>query len=1278
MGSPELRAVVQGLLPLSLSQHEVWLDQRAWPGSPHLIIGGGILFKGRLDRLLLQAALDRTVAECEVLRLVPQAAGGQQLLAAHQQALVFAEIAANLPMREAVQRWWNASLATPFALDGPPPWRIALLSAGEAEHCVVIQFHHLVMDGWGTTQIMARWAAHYAALVAGDAQPAAEDGDYRCFIDESLAYRASQDFADDGAFWAAQLPSLPPPLFERHSAARADHHTRLPAATLSRLPLPRTDYQQIVAAANAPGQSAFCVFLAALALYFCRVRGLSEIVVGVPSLNRNGKRHKRTPGMFVGVLPLRINVTPEDTVASLIAGISRTLRSALRHARYPLSEVARQLQAIRSHRDSVFDVLLSFERQDYSVRFGEACAVDSWQLFSGVARYPLGLTVCEFDDSGDLELVLEGSSACFAEGELALLGRRIRHVMCEIARQTSLPVAAIDILPPNERAAVLDGVHRGLLETVSPASFIAQFETQARQAPDARALVWDGGSLSYGQLNLHAQALATRLRGAGAARNLIVAVCMRRSADMVVALLAIAKAGAAFLPLDVDAPDARLAVVLQESQAVAVLVDPAERPRIAALHPQPIALGPLPSSPGNNAAPTWPAPAQDDLAYVLFTSGSTGRPKGVMIEHGALARRIAWLAREWAIGPTDRSAQATQITFDPALIELILPLACGASVALPPPGRLAPEAVAEFSARHGVTFTSFVPSTLRRFVDAAGGMPRLQLRVACCGGDVLPPALAQRFRETCGARLYNVYGPTEACIFATAWPCSASDGDGALPVGRPVDDTRIYVLDDAGRPAPFGCQGDIWIGGNTIARGYLNRPDLDADAFAADPFRTAGRMYRTGDRGWLTTDGTLHFAGRSDRQIKLRGYRIEPAEIEAALLAVGGVNQAAVRLVDADHKPRLHAWVAADGQDTAALNRHLRSHLPDYMLPAGITILATLPLNSTGKVDYAALPEPASPNHGDTTRQPRTALERDLLGLWEAGLKMHSIGIDDDFFELGGDSLAAVDILAGVQRLTGKSASLLMLTENPSVALLAEALQDEAGPTRLMLPLGQQSGRITLYVAASGHGDLMRMQALARALGPEINLFMLQPPTSGKLADMADLAAQYADKIAQHARQPVMLAGFSVGGIAALETARTLQARGVTVRGLVLIDTVYPGPLLRRPRFWRLLAWLTRSLYVQELSMNGRRLGAMFADTGLVAQVMALHDYRPQAFAGRSCLIKSSGLANWDRWLFRPWLRLGQGALATREIAGLHGSVFEVGHVEALAAALRAELGEPD
>lgn len=1268
-------------LPLSLSQHEVWLDQRAWPASPHLIIGGAMHLRGRFSRELMQSALDRMVDECDVFRLVPHAGGGQTLLSTYRQALIWLTLQDSTEdMRQASQSWWESSLQQPFVMDATPPWRIAVLRKSDTEHCVIIQFHHLVMDGWGTTQVFRRWSEHYAALAAGETTAPPADGDYVRYIDECQHYRASPEFGRDREFWAEQLPQLPAPLFDRHALSlRSDSqaaHATLPHASVAAIPLARRDYARIVETTSAPGLSAFCLFLAALALYFCRARGVGEVVIGVPSLNRNGKRHKATPGMFVGVIPLRIALDLNAPVADLLASVARSLRSALRHARFPLSEIARQLQAIRSHRDSIFDVMLSYERQDYSVTFGDAGPIDSWQLFPGLARYPLGITVCEFDAEGDLALVLEGSNACFATGEVQLLAERLRHVMCAMATQPEARADEIDILPASERVAVIEGVHRALRVTASPEPFIQQFEAQARAHPDAMALVWDGGRMDYAELDRQALATAHRLRQSGVARGSIVALCMRRSADVVIAILGIAKAGAAFLPLDADAPDARIAVVLAESQAAAVIADAREHDRLAPLHPVVLRPASMPSS--TPIAPHWPAATASDPAYVLFTSGSTGRPKGVLVEHGALSRRLGWIARTYAITPQDCAAQATQLTFDPALIELLLPLSHGASVALPPPGRLASETIAQFAARHGVTIMAFVPSTLQRFIDAAAEIKGLKLRVACCGGDVLPPATAQRFLNETKARLFNVYGPTEACIFATAWPCSADDGASSLPVGMPIDDTRIYVLDAQRRPVPFGCAGDIYIGGGTLARGYLNRPDLDRDAFLPDPFLAGERIYRSGDRGWIGQNGALHFLGRVDRQIKLRGYRVEPAEIEATLLSANGVNQAAVRVLDQDGPARLHAWVAASTQDSASLHRHLRSRLPDYMLPGGITIMPALPLNNTGKVDYSALPIPPA-NAGDAPpRAPRTELERELQSIWEAALKREHIGIDHDFFELGGDSLAAVDILAGVQRATGKQLSLLTLTENPSVAQLASALEEASGPARLLLPLGLQLGDRTVFLAASGHGDLLRFQALARALGPRVNLLMLQPPNDGKFESMSALAALYADKIAPRAHTAVTIAGFSVGGIAALETARTLQARGIEVRELVLIDTVFPGPLLRRPRFWRLLAWLTRNLYVQELSMNGRRLGAMFSDSGLVSQVMALHDYRPQAFAGRTCLIKSSGLANWDRWLFRPWQKLPHGELRIREITGLHGSVFEAGHVDALAAVLRSEFDTPD
>lgn len=1282
MGQSTTDTALEGeLLPLSLSQREVWLDQMAWPQSCHLNIGGCCLLVGALDPGRLQAALRLLVAETEALRLVPLRSGRQRLLPVFEPVLESLDFSAMPDPEQAIRQWWQDRMQVPFALGEAPPWRFALLKGGEDLHGLTTQFHHLVMDGWGTTQIYQRWSELYNAL-SDDGQgmrAALRDTGapgYRSFIDESLAYHHSAAFERDAEYWMTQVAELPAPLIERRHALPKG--IDLPPAHTVACRLPRTQYEQLARFCAGRSLTPFTVLLTALALYFARTRMQSWLVVGVPNLNRGGRRFLQTPGMFVGVFPLAITVDPGASVAALMEQVNGRIRSALRHPRYPLSELLRSLQAIRGHRDSLFDVLLSFERQDYSVSFGAARLCDPRQLFSGTARYPLGVTVCEFHREQDPELVLEGSSACFEATEVELLGRRLWHLVMTMIASPARQVAEVDLLPIEERQALLEGLHRNLARLDQPQPFISQFEQHAALRPEAVALVWDDGSMDYGELQQRARRLALRLQQAGAGRGSIVALALERSPETVLAMLAVALLGAAFLPLDVDAPPGRLQDILGDSGAAMLLIQDRNRTRLAHLHHHALVIDEADAASG----PLLPAqaglPAPTDLAYVLFTSGSTGRPKGVMVDHAALSRRLAWLSTAFAVSAEDRSAQATQSTFDPALIELCLPLIHGASIALPPAGRLASASLLDFVVRQRVTLMAFVPSTLQRFVDELALQPAaragLRLRAACSGGEVLSAELSNRFLRETGARLYNVYGPTEACIFATAWPCEIRDTGEPLPVGRAIDDTRIYVLDAALQPMPFGETGEIWIGGEGLARGYLHRPDLDRQVFVPDPFCPGQRIYRSGDLGWLGCDGNLHFLGRRDRQIKLRGYRIELGEIEAALGAISGVRRAAVKLVDVDGRPTLHAWVAAlTGVDAATLHLHLRGRLPDYMLPNGISVLDRLPETSTGKIDLGALPLPATQTGPVFVRKPSDRLEQDLLSLWEEVLQKKPLGVTDDFFEVGGDSLAAIDILSGIEKRFGRKLPLHLLTEHPTVEGLARVLGEHSAPAPLVLRLGAESGRPPLYLAASGHGDLLRFQALARELGSTFELYMLQPPGEDA-GSMVDLAERYADWITAHPARPGYLAGFSIGGVAALETARALQRRGIEPAGLVLIDTIYPRALLRANRLWRLSGKLTKWLHVQELSMNGRRLGAMFSDPGLGAQINALGRYQPAPYVGRALLIKSSGLLNWERWLFLPWRHLLGQKLEECVTPGLHGSLFESDNVTLLAAALKSML----
>ncbi len=1267
MGPYRDPAVTSGSLPLSLSQLEVWRDQCAWPGSAHLNLGGIAFFEGPLDLTRMRLALSHLVAENAALRLVIQTDGTQRLLPAFEPSLELIDMGQQADPRQAMRHWWQQWMREPFVLEDG---RFALLRAHDLLHGGTIQFHHLIMDGWGTAQVMKRWSAIYNRIAGGDGSVVPSDDSYLQFVEESHAYRQSDAFTRDAAFWRAQLPVLPDPLLQRRQSLALSGG--LPAAHLAAATLPRGEYDALGRHAASLGTTPFNFFLAAVALYFSRVGEREQVLVGVPTLNRSGRRYRDTMGMFVGVLGIHVTVSPEMTVAELVASVGVIMRAALRHPRYPLSELARELEVVRSGRDGLFDVLLSFERQDYQVAFGDADLVDSRQLFSGSARYPLGITVCEFDARQDLELVLEGSAAYFAPHEVQALAGRLWHVVQALQSHPERRVAELSILPAGELNRIVHERHAPVVRHLQPGTYVGAFEHHAADQPDAVCLVWDGGQMDYRTLNRHANQLAHRLVGLGTCRDRIVAVAMPRGPDLVVAMLAIAKAGGAYLPLDPDAPLARLAMVLQESAAVALLVQQADWERLAPLHVDTVVSDCQRASADMAFDDPLPTPAPDDLAYVLFTSGSTGRPKGVMIDHAVLSRRLAWLSRAYGVTHEDRSGQATQATFDPSLIELCLPLVHGASIALAPPGRLLPLSLADFALRHQVTIMAFVPSTLSGFLDGVQGRQALALRVACCGGEVLAPELARRYLALTGARLFNVYGPTETCIFATAWECTQGDVGAVLPVGFPVDDTHIHVLDRHLRPVPDGIAGEVFIGGRGLARGYLNQPELTAASFIADPFRPGARLYRTGDKGTLDEQGRLFFQGRLDRQVKLRGYRIELGEIEAALLAVEGVAQAAARKVERDGHAVIHAWVAPQRpNDHERLQAALRVRLPDYMVPSAIVSLQVLPTTVTGKIDYAALPEVLPAVQARSVgRGPANAREAELLALWETELGCRSLSVQDNFFDVGGDSLHAISILAGAERLLGRRIPLYLLSENPTVERLALALDKQAVPRGLLLQLGPGIATDTIYLAASGHGDLLRFQTLADALGSRCDLRMLQPPSETGFKRIKELATMYADSIQAQGDAPGFIAGFSIGGIAALETARLLEQRGVPPRGLILIDTVYPKVVWGGTLYWRLFTGLVRLLRLQELSINGRRLGAMINDAGLVAQVRSMGGYRAGTFQGTTTLIKTSGLLRWERPLFGSWRKLMGERLQERHVAGLHGSIFGAGRVNDLALVL--------
>jgi amino acid adenylation domain-containing protein len=1014
--SPRL-SVSDRPLRLSLSQQEIWLDHMAWPGSPHLHVGGAGFLEGLLDVKLLEQSLQVLVSEADALRIVPLADGTQVVLDAVVPQLTYVDISEHPSPREYLSETWSKEIAKPFPFDGTLPWRIILYRISPNLHGISLYYHHLVMDGLGTSLVLKRWAEIHNQMTLGifPILPTSS-GSYRSFVEDSRIYQQSESFLKDGEYWARQLPDVPPQIVQQRTTSQGAW--KLPATHLVCKAIDREKYRHIEGTASGMGCTVFALFLAAICIYFSKTSGSQQIVVGIPSLNRPGRKFKETLGMFVGVMAIPVVVEPQVTVRQLLVRVSTTIRGALRHPRFPLSEVVKRLGLARTGRTSVFDLLLSFERQDYKLAFGDARITGSRQNFAGVSRYPCSVTVCEFNSEEDVEVILEASSACFEVGEAQLLWDRLVGVVHQLADQPDACVSEIAAVPQSELALLTRSLQPGAYSVASLMPYLQRFDQWVRTTPRAIALRWDQGQMDYATTERTAHQLALRLHALGVGRDDVVALAIERSPDMVIAMLGINKAGAAFLPLDPDAPPARLAEILSESRASALILKSATVARLGGLHKHALLIDqPMASL----ADADLPIPAPEDLAYVLFTSGSTGKPKGVAVEHRALAARLNWLIEVWGINSKDCGGQGTQATFDPSLVEWCLPLAVGASIALPPPGRLLPETLAEFAVRHGVTFMAFVPSTLSRFLDAAVQLPGLALRVACCGGEVLPPELVRRYLQGTKAQLFNVYGPTEATIFATAWQVVDTKSDDALPIGAAISGARIYVLDAQRQPLPIGAAGEIYIGGQGVARGYLHRPDLTVHAFFEDPFSPGGRMYKTGDRGWLSADGTVHFNGRLDRQVKLRGYRIELGEIEAALAGVVGVSAAAAKLVERDGKAEICAWITGDpGLNSSVALKVLRQRLPAYMVPSVVSVLPQMPESGTGKIDYAKLPLPDAPSVRGIGRSPENELERELLNLWQQALKAPSLTVEDNFFDAGGDSLAAISVLTGIEALVGR------------------------------------------------------------------------------------------------------------------------------------------------------------------------------------------------------------------------------------------------------------------
>ncbi|CAJ6461443.1 syringomycin synthetase [Burkholderia pseudomallei] len=1101
-------AAPERVLALTAGQYGIWLDQMLNPDLPCYILGAILRIDGTFDEALLTSVVNEVVNANDSLRAVLVSEGGsvrQRVLSDVELEIAHIDFSGSAHPHDSAWRYMRTAFDTAFALDGLLcDFRIVRESPSRTYW--MYRCHHLVADGQSVSMICRMIVDLYNRRASADMARIEPTPSYFDSLDDDRKYAESSRYERDAQFWQDKFSSLPPPLLSSRSSEAAARPASFPDGQVN-LTIERAKYDRLGRIAEASGCTIVHVMFGVLALYFSRAFQVDEVVIGMPVHNRSTAQQKRAIGMFASVVPIRIPVDGNERFVSLLNGVSAELRHCYRHQRFPIAELNRRLGLVRTGRRQLFDLTLSFEKFPLDFYIGDV-KLGLTSMRHRFEQTPITVNVQDYHEDQDLVMQFNYDVNAFSHAEVDNIGTRIGGLLdALIEHHDDMPVGMLPLLDEAERKQVVYEWNATERDYPIEQCIHQLFEAQVDRKPEAIALTFDGQRLSYAELNARANRLAHYLQARGVGPDRLVALCAERGIEMVVGLLAILKAGGAYVPLDPSHPPERLRRMLDDTNPVAVLVDDIGADALASFESHVAARSPRvhlsrdiaqwrACSPANPPTPRERAARR--LAYVIYTSGSSGEPKGVMNEHRGVVNRLWWMQQTYALDERDAVLQKTPFSFDVSVWEFFWPLMSGARLVIAKPeGHKDPAYLSELIDRERVTTLHFVPSMLQAFLEDEGAARGCgSVKRVMCSGEALPPSLVKRFyRCLPDARLHNLYGPTEAAVDVTAWACDAEEGGASVPIGRPIANTRIYVLDGYGQPVPRGVAGELYIGGVQVARGYLNRPELTRERFVDDPFVAGGRLYKTGDLARWRTDGSLEYLGRNDFQVKIRGFRIELGEIEAQLAKVAGVRETVVLARDSGSpagEKRLVAYYTGNA-DVAALREQATRHLPAYMVPSAYVRLDAWPLTPNGKLDRRALPAPADDAYARAEYEaPQGAKEEALAAIWKDLLPVERISRHDNFFELGGHSLLVIG-LSEKLRAAGLHADVRVVYRASTLADLAAHLGTD-----------NQDIRIPPNLIADGDEHITPAQLTLVALSQE-SIDALVTKVEGGAANVQDI-----------------------------------------------------------------------------------------------------------------------------------------------------------------------------
>ncbi|EPY4591515.1 enterobactin non-ribosomal peptide synthetase EntF [Klebsiella variicola] len=1166
-------------LPLVAAQPGIWMAERlsTLPGA--WSVAHYVELRGALDPALLGKAIVAGLQQADTLSLRFEEEEGEvwQWVAADrtfgEPSIIDLRTAPD-PHRAATERM-QADLAQDLRVDGGNPLVChQLLRVGDDRWYWYQRYHHLLVDGFSFPAITRHIAAIYRAWQRGEATPESPFTPFAEVVDEYQRYAGSEAWQRDKAFWQAQRQALPAPA----SLSAAPLGGRAAGSDIWRMKLEMNADAFRRLAGHAPQCQPADLALALTTLWLGRLCNRMDYAAGFIFMRRMGSAALTSTGPVLNVLPLAVHIDAQETLADLAMRLAAQLKKMRRHQRYDAEQIVRDSGKAAGD-EPLFGPVLNVKVFDYQLDIDGVQALTHTLATGPVNDLELALFP---DETGGLSLEILANKARYDEAELRRHVARLTALLAQFAADPALRCGEAEMLSADELARLA-----AVNDTAVPlpaTTLSALVADQARKTPDAPALADAHWQFSYREMRQQVVALAQLLRQRGVKPGDSVAVALPRSVFLTLALHGIVEAGAAWLPLDTGYPDDRLRMMLEDARPSLLITSEDQLARFSDIPGLESLCYQQPLAAGDDAPLALSKP--DHTAYIIFTSGSTGRPKGVMVGQTAIVNRLLWMQDRYPLSAQDVVAQKTPCSFDVSVWEFWWPFIAGAQLVMAEPeAHRDPQAMQQFFARYGVTTTHFVPSMLAAFVaslDADSVAACRTLRRVFCSGEALPTELCREWERLTGAPLHNLYGPTEAAVDVSWYPACgpelAAVTGSSVPIGWPVWNTGLRILDAAMRPVPPGVAGDLYLTGIQLAQGYLGRPDLTASRFIADPFAPGERMYRTGDVARWLTNGAVEYLGRSDDQLKIRGQRIELGEIDRVMSGLPDVaqavshacvfNQAAATGGDAR---QLVGYLVSDSGlplDTAALKARLAEQLPPHMVPVVLMQLAELPLSANGKLDRKALPLPTLGGER-SGRPPEPGMETLVATAFSQLLGCEVNDIDADFFALGGHSLLAMRLAAQLSRQLARQVTpgqvMVASTVGKLSALLAADLSDEQA-RRLgldtLLPLRESDGP-TLFCFHPASGFAWQFSVLARYLSPRWSITGIQSPRpQGPMASAASLDEvcehHLRTLLAQQPHGPYYLFGYSLGGTLAQGIAARLRQRGEAVAFLGLLDTWPP------------------------------------------------------------------------------------------------------------------------